>query len=373
MAKENWHILSFSEGKPVWFLYDGEKLAPEAEPGAKRTGTTIALIPDDFLFFVMVAAPRSLRERNIHSGLRLRMRHSFPQPAPRQERSIFRVSPDEVLGYDSHPGLPDFLDRHRELLDSADVVTSPFILSFMAAKSENLSSWVWSGNGGPSALVHEHELQYFRSGRDELENRLSLLRLEQSPAVLDLERSLKILSGRNVRPSRLRLPLNMLRSARDFEPRFWTRVIVATAVAGLLFCAGQAAKLVNLHKTVATYELANDSLYKSVLGPDPGSDPFGMLLYKLEERRGGSRSGADILGMLSLLSGNAPEQLKIENISYSNEAGSLRAIIGTFDQLEAMLANLSKAKEYGFTLEQASNTADGVLFNMKFVTNRQQP
>lgn len=366
MAKTHWHIVTFPGGEPSWSRFDGTRLIPGDPPG-KESGPVLLLLPDDYFFFILASAPRSLRERNIHNGLRLKMRHSFPAAVHGQEQGSFRLTPNDVLGFSAHPALRNFIANNQALIESADVVSTSFIVTLAAARSRNLDLWVWENGQGPKALVKNGELHYFRSGREELDKRKSLLEAEREPPIMTLEESLAALYENQVRPAKLRLPLKGLQSSRELEPRFWTRVLAGVLLAGVLFCAGEYFRLSSVRKDVRVYKNAIDELYKSVLGEDLGSDPYGTLLYRLDQRRGKRQTGVDILGLLTVLSDNSPESFKVEGINYNGGSGGIRALISTFDQLDAMLERLGKNKEYKFTLEQASNTKEGVLLNVNFV------
>jgi hypothetical protein len=235
-----------------------------------------------------------------------------------------------------------------------------------AAGSRGLENWEWKNGAGPKALVKDGDLLYFRAGDEELEKRKAVLEVDGPLPSLGLEDSLSTLYKEQVRPARLRMPLRTVSSSREFEPRFWGKVIAAAAVAGILFCLGQYLRLDSLESNVNLYEQSLERQYKSVLGEDIGNDPFGALLFRLERQRGGGAAGLDVMGLLSILSENAPGSLRIEGVNFNGDNGGIRALIGNFDQLDAMLERLGKIDEYAFTLEQASNTSEGVLLNLDF-------
>jgi hypothetical protein len=366
MTRVNWHIIGFSGGETRRSRFDGERLTAAERTGGKRGGASLALLPDDYFFFDLVSAPKSMRERRMHAGLLLRMSHNFPAPVPEQERGAFRATPRDIVGYNTHPALGEFINEHGAELESADVVSTSFILALAAARSQGLEFWSWESGDGPAALFHAGELQYFRSGGEELEKRIRLAGADAEPERLDLEKSLAMLAENKVPLSSLRLPLRRLRPERASEPRFWAGVTAAVLLAGILFCAGQGLRLYDARQNARAYQTAIDELYSRALGEDTGADPFGRLLFLLEQRKGGGRKGADLLGLLALLSRNAPPDLQVESMAFSGDTGDVRGLVKGFDSLENMLAGLSRAEDYEFSLEQASNTADGVLLNLNF-------
>jgi len=368
MKTQEWRVITFSGDEPLWSRFDGERLIPDGPEAARRDGgPVIAVLPDDFFFFTLVTAPRTMREHKVHGALRLKMRHSFPPAVPGLEQGSFRLTPTDIVGYSAHPALQDFTAAHRALLDSADVVTSSFIIAFLAARIRNLGPWVWENGNGPGALINQEELHFFRSGGDEFEKRKALLQIDQEPERLGLENSLAALHKQGLRPAKMRLPLQSLQSSREFEPKFWSRVIAAVVMAGLLFSAGEFFRMRSLQKNAQVYETAIQDLYTGVLGENPGPDPFGTLLFRVEQRRGGGRDGVDVLGLLAVLSQDAPEGFTLEGVNFNGESGSIRALIDSYDQLDAMLERLGQSPDYAFSLEQASNTKQGVLMNLNFV------
>lgn len=367
MAKQDWHIVTFSRDEPRWNRFDGNRLIPEEPSSAKKDGPVIVLLPDDFFFFILVSTPRTLREHKVHAGLRLRMQHSFPAPVHGQEQGSFRLTSKDILGYNAHPALKDFTQKNQSLIDSADVITTSFIISMLAARQRDLGPWVWENGDGPGALISEGDLHFFRSGQEEFEKRKTLLNGEQPPSAMSLHHALEILFEQGIRPSRMRLPLRGLQSSREFEPKFWSRAIAAIAIAGTLFCLGEYLRMHSVRQSLQVFESSINSLYVDVLGEDPGPDPFGTLLFRIEQRRGGGQGGIDVLGLLATLSDNAPGGFTLEGINFNGESGSIRGLIDSYDQLDAMLERVGTNQTYAFSLEQASNTQQGILLNLNFV------
>lgn len=365
MTGKKAYLLTFEEDRAVWKLFDGQSLAACEPPGAKADAPVAALIPDKFFFFFLPKAGGGKWEKGKREAVRLQMRYSFPPPVAGGEQGVFKGPVGAMLGYFGHPDLKSFWETHREGLEQANVVTTPFLLAWTAAHMEKLEAWEWCFNGGPCGLFAEDTLHYFAGSATELQARKSAFGLEQEPVALALDGVLASLINHGIKWPKLGIPLQHVGSVGEGAPRKWALIFLAISLVGLLACFGEFMRWHAVSTRADQWEQALADQYSRVLGENPGSDPYGMLLYKLEQFKGSKTRGLDVLGLLEVMSRGAVEGFYVDSLNVSGDAGSVRARIANYAQLEQMLKNLNEDGRFAFTLEEAVNAEGGIDVTLK--------
>lgn len=301
------------------------------------------------------------------------MNYSFP--AQRDDFKVLRPSGGAALGYTEHDLLGRFMDHHREVLAHATVLTTAFTVCWRAAVAEGLSVWTWKGLGGMRILASDDELTYFRGTDKEFKSRFVRLGLEGAPEVMDLETACLALEKKKVRWARLNL-LTGRRSGNDkaavisYKPYLFSALMVT--LLGLFFITGQYHRWKQSQDAADMWRQKLQEVYVSALGPNPGSDPYGKILYKLDQLKsgGGDGGGVDVLGLLSVLSQSAPVGIEIESLNLGSDSGNIRGKIGSYEEVDAMMEKLAASPLFNFVLEQATNEDDGISISLRAEYNR---
>jgi hypothetical protein len=207
-------------------------------------------------------------------------------------------------------------------------------------------------------------LEYLRGGGSELDGRLRALDLPETPPAMGTAEAMAVLAEGRVGLQSLRVPLDML-AAEEGNIRPWARAVAAAVAAGVLFCSGQYLRYSAAAGQQQAYEESLRGLYRQALGQNPGSDPYGQLLYKLSQLKGKRSSGADALDVLATVSRAATGELKVDNFALTPESGTIRGKIANYESLETFMKNLKEQGSGGYTLEQAQNADDGVQFSLR--------
>jgi hypothetical protein len=365
MTGKKTYLLSFEENQAVWRLFDGQSLVACEPPGTKVREPVVALIPDSFFFFFLPKSGGGKREKGMREAAKLQMQYSFPAPADGREHGVFRGPAGGVLGYFGNSELKSFWETHREGLEQANVVTTPFLLAWTAAHLDGVQEWSWRPNQGPCGLFSRGTLHYFVGDTVEQQARESALEFEQEPVSLELEGVLASLVKRGVKWPKLGVPVQHVGSVEEGAPRKWVFIFLAISLVGLLVCFGEFWRWNTVSSQTTQWEEALDGQYTRVLGNDLGSDPFGMLLYKLEQFKGSKAQGLDVLALLEVMSRGAVEGFSVDTLNISNDTGTVRASIATYAQLEEMLKNLNVDPRFAFTLEEAVNVESGIDVTLK--------
>lgn len=362
MNKQGFYLLRFDDDGPVWNWFDGTVLSPCDEPEARSRKPIVAALPDRLFFFHQPKGVEARSERKVRSAAKLQLQYWFPPQSEGRESGVF-VANGNTLGYFTHPELADFRDRYSHLLSRAVVVTPAFLMAWVAAGAEKMPSWTWRESGSRAA-VREGSLRYFNADDESFARWMQGLN-GQAPRELDWNGVLSLLVRHQVRPARLRLALASLDEAAEATGPAWGRVAVILFIIGALAAGGQALRYKSAADAESGWRKALDDQYARVLGDSLGSDPYGKLLFRIDQLRGSGAEGVDVLGLTELLSRAAPEGFMVESFSLGAEEGNIRAFFRSYDELEAMLNSLESDNRFAFTLEQASNTDRGIAVSLK--------
>ncbi|TIH18069.1 hypothetical protein D0S45_05815 [Marinifilum sp. JC120] len=367
--KKTVYILSFKGNEHQWMMFDGKSLTESEGPAEKNRHPVVALLPDPLFFFFK---PRgAIKSRHAKSATMMQMNYSFP--VQEDEFKVLRPSGDAVLGYIGHDLLDRFLERHRDVLAKATVLTSAFTVCWRAAVAEGLSVWSWKGQG-MRILACGEELTYFRGGDEEFKSRFERLGLDGEPELMDLDKACEVFARKKIRWARLNL-VNGTRSGSDksvtidYKPYAVAAVLVS--LIGLLFVAGQYNRWQQSQQQAEEWRGKLKEVYVSALGPNHGSDPYGKILYKLDQlKSGGDGGGVDVLGLLAVLSNSAPVGIEIEGFSLGADSGNIRGKVSSYEELDAMMEKLAANSQFNFVLEQATNIEGGISISLRAEYNR---
>jgi len=364
MAGKKFYALHFKDNQVQWEKFDGQSLKPSEPPEARSSWPVIALLPDEYFFFFLPEGLSAKGARNLKTATLLRMQHFFPAVAGGRECGVLPPGPAGMPGYFTHPELACFWEEHKKNLEQAAVVTTKFVLAWTEAQAKELPAWTYGNGSGPRALFLDGRLHFINGAGPEYEKRLKAATDNGPPPALDWRESLAEIGRTGLKWSISRLPLKQF-SLASGDIRSWVVSFIAVTVIALLLFFGQARRYFAESRAEAQWEGALNGLYAKVLGRDHGPDPYGELVSRYDRLKGKQTQSIDVLQILALLSAAAPQDLDLENLSLNPNEGSVRGKINSFDALEEYLKNLKERGGPGFTLEQATNTKDGVVFSLK--------
>ena len=365
MAGKKFYALHFRDDRAEWEKFDGQTLTPCAPPEVNSSWPVLALVPDEYFFFFLPQGLSAQNARNLKTATMLRMQHFFPAMSDGRECGVLPPGPAGMPGFFTHPELSEFRDRHKKVLEQAAVVSTKFVLAWTAAQAKNLSAWTYGNGSGPRALFLDGRLHFINGSGPEYEKRLATITDNAPPPALDWRESLVEIGRLGLKWSNLRLPLKQFSSAGgDIRP--WVTSFIAVTLIAVLLFFGQAKRYFAEKHIESQWQNALNGLYAKVLGRELGSDPYGELISRYDRLKGKQTRSINVLHLLARLSTAAPNGLEVENISLNPNQGTVRGKTNSFDTLEAYLKALkNKGPDFNFTLEQATNTKDGVVFSLK--------
>lgn len=371
-VKKMVYIITFKGQEPVWKVFDGNSFSECEEPAVKDRNHIVALLPDPLFFFFK---PKGVdKSRHAKSVTLMQMSYSFPGEGEDMFK-VLKPAGNAVLGYAAHDFLPLFMEKHREVLSRATVVTTSFVVCWRAALAEGLSVWSWSGQGGMKGLYAMEDMWYFKGSDKDLQKRFESLELDGETEKMDLEKACTIFSEKKIRWAKLGLVTTGNGKADkaadlDFKP-FITSAILVTII-GFFFVFGQYHSWQVKHDEAQQWRKKLRQLYVSALGPSPGGDPYGTILYKLDQLKngGGTGHGVDVLGLLATLSESSPTGMVIDSVNLGQDSGNIRGLVSTYDDLDKMMEKLASNGRFKFVLEQADNVDKGISFSLRAEYNR---
>lgn len=364
MRAKRFHVLHFPEGAPEWLRFEAGTFTPASPPGGSSGLPVVVLVPDRYFFYHLPAGLSVRGERRQKAAVALRLGQVFPAPGAGQDWGSLPPGPGGMPGFHTHPDLAGFWEQHRDSLAQAALVTTPFVLAWNWSLAKGLEEWSLPGpNGdGPLALYSRGELHMLHDASRQAE----ALAASGVPLPPDVDwREVLAHSGEpGLAWPRLRIPLRGFASVRiNLRPLAYA--MVGLTLAALLLYSVQVRSLLAHSRAADAWEQALHDLYAKALGGEPGRDPFGRLVSKLERMKGQQGGSLDLLEFLADLSANAPAALEVESVTLSTAAGTVSGKVDSYEALEAYLKALPKDGPYGYTLEQATTAPGGVSFTLK--------
>lgn len=356
--------MRFENDMPVREVFEGQQLLAAAGRTDERSLPLLVLLPDHFFFFFRPetgSGQGGARQRL--AAARLQMEHMFPQAENGQKSAeMVAAGSDQYLGVCFHPALEAFVRRHQGILKQANAVTTSFFLAWQAASANHVAEWTWTGlDGKIRAVASPLALDYFPGDAHELRKRQER---QGNPHWKHWSLSELLSAAPGIGWAKLRLPLPAL---GDQEAGAW-RVLrwgMALALFAAFFCLGQGLRLVEQKRQLAYWERSTEDLYAQVLDRPLGADPYGRLLFQLNQLQAPSAEGLDVMEMLGVLSSAAPNGFQVESLSLGPDSGTIRARLVDYDQLESLLKALAGHQRFTFTLDQAASTDDKILATLR--------
>lgn len=149
------------------------------------------------------------------------------------------------------------------------------------------------------------------------------------------------------------------------ESRRFIRNLIWVLVVGLLFLGGQGVRYYLNKSQIADIRNETEKLYKSVLGEDIGSSPFGRLQFEHGKLMASERIGLDPLSMLAALSGPADESLRIEGMSLTGVQGRVRGVFaGDQTAFNDYFNELTDSDHYLFSLYKSDEFGESIAFSL---------
>lgn len=147
--------------------------------------------------------------------------------------------------------------------------------------------------------------------------------------------------------------------------RRFLRNLAWLCLVGLLFAGGQAVRWFHLNAQSATIDVALEREYRSVLGDDMGSEPFGRLQFEAGKLQAERKIGLDPLRLMAALSRNDTLGLQVYSITVDGLEGRVEGeMIPDRKALDRFMKLLEEEDSFTFELERTTPVAGAVRFAM---------
>jgi hypothetical protein len=345
--KDGFHVAYLSpDRESKWYYCTADQCHARERPLKIKDPLLLVLSAD--LFFCARFAPGGKNSNMARKAARMQAAHFFPHQNQNQESFLCYSNVEDILVVFARQQFQDLLRQELELVQKADLVTAAPIMAWKMYFPQEPFIWQESG------IVCSVSEQGFSYGISSPQSSSS----EELPG-LSWEDLLTDFARREPAQHSLRIPVHSALPSSGSSRRYiW--YASAVSLAALLFIGGQA---IRLQKTQAKLNQAQQKIeakYREILGPDPGNDPYGRLLYLAEQSRSTSEQGLNMLDLLRFMSGNVPENFLLQSISFSGDTGTIKCLVADYDQLETMLNKLKAYHKLKFSLFRASNVDQGV-------------
>lgn len=365
MAKAKKFYLAFLTGnEPEWMSCDGQSLSKCPEPGKKDRLPVVAVLPENAFFHY---APTGLAVKNpraLKAGAKMQMAHFFPSGS-KVAAQVLRPVEGRILGLFSGPRLEEIMKSHEQVLKKAVCATTIPVMAWTLAARQKLDAWIWKGQDGQACIFGPQGFTAAKLNDAEFEERKKELCQPAEAAQIDLDAICRAVSTGALPFSAIRIPFSFLDADEEINFKPLITVAAILTIIAIFAVTGEYMRARVKFQEAGQWRQAEKVLYSSVLGNDPGPDPYGRLLYRLDQIKNTNLGGVDILDLLATLSTQAPQSLKIDSMNLTEDGGIIRARIGSYADLENYLAGLEKNQAYRFTLNEATNTEGGVDLSIR--------
>ncbi len=147
--------------------------------------------------------------------------------------------------------------------------------------------------------------------------------------------------------------------------RFVSSVLWILAI-GLLFNLGQAVRWYNNGTQLAVIEHELFGEYRSVLGKNPGTEPFGRLQFEHEKLAAEQQAGLDPLSVAAALSRHSDAMVRVDAMKLGHKQGLIRGLyMPDPGALREYLKRLAWDDTYSFSLEDQKDVFGGIEFRLR--------
>lgn len=146
--------------------------------------------------------------------------------------------------------------------------------------------------------------------------------------------------------------------------RFIQNLVWVIVICGL-FMGGQLLRYHFTHTQFDEITAETAKLYRSVLGQDIGTQPFGRLQFEHGKLAATHRIGLDPLSILAALSRPAVESVRIEGLAVDGMRGRARGFFGpNVEEFDQYIMALSDDEQFTFSLEKKDEVFGGLTFSL---------
>ncbi|WP_018124415.1 hypothetical protein [Desulfovibrio oxyclinae] len=147
--------------------------------------------------------------------------------------------------------------------------------------------------------------------------------------------------------------------------RRFLRNLAWLCLVGLLFAGGQAVRWFHLNAQSSTIDAALEQEYRSVLGDEMGSEPYGRLQFEAGKLQAERKIGLDPLRLMAALSRNDTLGLQVYSITVDGLEGRVEGeMIPGKKALRQFMKRLEEEDSFTFELERTTPVAGAVRFAM---------
>lgn len=313
----------------------------------------ILILPDNYIYLLSTDIIPT-KKGKLDEMIRLYLFNIFPEKEIQERYGYIKTTPAIAFIYTEE--VKNLVDNYSRLFEAAHIITTPSLIALLSGEKNFVlhtseTSLIKSGNSflHVAGRIEDYSLP---EGLKEYD----LTEREKEP-VLSWVRSLnddKKLRQLNISFQRGEKERVALLSAFKYELLLW-------GVIYLLFITALSLKIIPLKKDITSYEDAITKIYSSLNLSDK-DDPYGVLLYKVNQFKKDASFEINPLRILSVMSTAFKEEVAIENLNVRQQQISMKGRIKNLKLLETATEELSKKLKVKFTIDSASVKGDGVDF-----------
>ena len=245
----------------------------------------------------------------------------------------------------------------HELLARADIITTPFRISWVKKKD----NFLYKGDK-ISACIKEGKLIFYGPEKDPKCTDADVIELKDTKQIitslLETLNDPKAKDSLHLDVGEKKNPLSLLKPYMD-TITVCSLAIIMTVSGSFLRYRAHAVRIQHLQKSI-------EDIYKKVFGPKLPTDPYGMLLFKAQ--KGSKSSSLSPLKLLYLLSkAGDPGDITVERLSISKNTGvKIEGSCANYNVLVDYVKRINQLiTECPITIESTSQKRDKLRFTLR--------
>lgn len=315
----------------------------------------ILIIPDELIYLVPIDASnisKGVSKNKVKDMVRYHLAYKFPEEEI-QGRFGYLLSHEgsPIIACMYNEELKSLYLDNEKLFDSAGIITTPSIIALLFKQEEPSPFSIRTEKG--ALLKHDNQFLHIVGDLSDYPYPDGLKDIDiKTDYLINTIRDKKDLTQLS-----LRLSLGDNKKGHFGADDLSKRDLLFIALIYIFFIAAMFLKTIPIEKNINNYKNAINEQYKKA-GIADKLDPYGQLLFKVNQIKGQSSQGPSVLQTLSAIGDTFGEELTVETVTITRSEGSqspltlkMKGHIGNYQALEKGLIKLSKLISMKLTID----------------------
>jgi hypothetical protein len=345
-----------------------------------KRGYTL-IIPDNLIYLISTNITNA-KKHKVKDMVKYHLKYLFPEEEIQDRFGFILSSP--IIGCVYNNKLETLYHENKRLFESAGIITTPSLI-VVASKHGKIgdrpyliNSDIINKSDSPelnkvcpqfSHMILKHDDMFLN-----IVGKLTDYTFPEGMENINIETTnndVLIESLNNIIKDKKSLAQLSLRLFLDDEKKntftLNKRDFTFTAIVYIILIAAMFLKTIPIDKNINNYKNALNELYKKA-GIEDKVDPYGSLLFKINQIKAAESSDTNILQTLSAIGNAFNEELTVESITITPATLKMKGKINNYQALETGLIKLSKLIQMKLAIDTTDVAEDKVNFTITGMT-----